>query len=60
MFVTNYIKVTQRLHNIPKHKFLHLHIQPYIYSIYPWTKSNNLIINSDKTTCSLFSHDPAE
>ena len=35
-------------------------IQPYLHSIHAWTKSNNTILNSDKTTCTLFTIDPAE
>ena len=39
---------------------LHLHIQPYLHKVYDWTQHNNLIINPDKTTCTLFTPDPAE
>ena len=33
-------------------------IQPYQHKVFAWTKQNNL--NSDKTTCTLFTTDPAE
>ena len=36
------------------------HLQPYLSSIHTWTRENNLILNSDKTTCTLFTPDPAE
>ena len=34
------------------------YIQPYLYKDFAWTKQNNLIINQDKTTCTLFTPDP--
>ena len=36
------------------------YMQPYLHKVYDWTKHNNLIINPDKTTCTLFTPDPAE
>ena len=36
------------------------YIQPYLHKVYDWTQHNNLIINADKTTCTLFTSDPAE
>ena len=36
------------------------YIQPYLHKVYDWTQHNNLIINPDKTTCTLFIPDPAE
>ena len=36
------------------------YIQPYIQNVFAWTKQNNLILNPDKTTCTLFTPDPAE
>ena len=36
------------------------YIQPYLHKVYDWTQHNNLIINPDKTTCTLFTPDPAE
>ena len=30
------------------------------YIIFAWTKQNNLTLNPDKTTCTLFTPDPAE
>ena len=36
------------------------YIQPYIQKVFAWTKQNNLILNPDKTTCTLFTPDPAE
>ena len=36
------------------------HIQPYLHKVFAWTKQNNLLLNPDKTTCALFTPDPAE
>ena len=36
------------------------YIQPYLHKVYDWTQHNNLIMNPDKTTCTLFTPDPAE
>ena len=36
------------------------YIQPYLHKVYDWTQHNNLIINPDKTTCTLFTPDPAK
>ena len=36
------------------------YIQPYLHKVYDWTQHNNLIINPDKTTCTLFTPDSAE
>ena len=36
------------------------YIQPYLHKVFAWTKQNNLLLNSDKTTCTLFTPDPAE
>ena len=36
------------------------YIQPYLQNVFAWTKQNNLILNPDKTTCTLFTPDPAE
>ena len=36
------------------------YIQPYIQNVFAWTKQNNLTLNPDKTTCTLFTPDPAE
>ena len=35
-------------------------IQPYLQDILKWTKDNDLLLNTDKTTCTLFTPDPAE
>ena len=35
-------------------------IQPYLHKFYNWAKLNNLLINPDKTTCTLFTPNPAE
>ena len=35
-------------------------IQSYLHEIHTWTRTNNLILNPDKTTCTLFTPDPAE
>ena len=32
----------------------------YLHKVYDWTQHNNIIINTDKTTCTLFTPDPAE
>ena len=36
------------------------YIQPYPHKVFAWTKQNNLLLNPDKTTCTLFTPDPAE
>ena len=36
------------------------YIQPFLHKVFAWTKQNNLILNPDKTTCTLFTLDPAE
>ena len=36
------------------------YIQPYLHKVFAWTKQNNLTLNPDKTTCTLFPQDPAE
>ena len=36
------------------------YIQPYLHKVFASTKQNNLILNPDKTTCTLFTPDPAE
>ena len=35
------------------------YIQPYIHKVFAWTKQNNLILNPDITTYTLFTPDPA-
>ena len=35
-------------------------IQPYLHKIYEWATTNNLLINTDKTTTTLFTPEPAE
>ena len=36
------------------------YIQPYLHKVIAWTKQNNLILNPDKTICTLCTPDPAE
>ena len=36
------------------------YIQPCLHKVFAWTKQNNLTLNPDKTTCTLFTADPAE
>ena len=36
------------------------YIQPYIHTRFSWTKDNNLTLNPDKTTYTLFTPEPAE
>ena len=36
------------------------YMQPYLQKVFARTKHNNLILNPDKTTCTLFMPDPAE
>ena len=36
------------------------YIQPYLHKKFAWAKQNNLLLNPDKTTCTLFTPDPAE
>ena len=33
------------------------YIQPYLHRVFAWTKQNNLLLNPDKTTCTLFTPD---
>ena len=35
-------------------------ILSYLHEIHTWTQTNNLILNPDKTTCTLFTPDPVE
>ena len=35
-------------------------IQPYLHTVFVWKKQNNLTLNPDKTTFTLFTPDPAE
>ena len=45
------------------HNDIHIvktNIQSYLHEIHTWTQTNNLILNPDKTTCTLFTPDPAE
>ena len=36
------------------------YIQPYLHTVFAWTKQNNLILNPGKSTYTLFTPDPAE
>ena len=36
------------------------YIQTYLHKVFAWKKQNNLLLNPDKTTCTLFTPDPAE
>ena len=36
------------------------YIQPYLHKVFARTKQNNILLNPDKTTCTLFTPDPAE
>ena len=36
------------------------YIHPYLHTVFAWTKQNNFTLNSDKTTCTLFTPDPAD
>ena len=36
------------------------YISPHLQKVFVWTKQNNLTLNPDKTTCILFTPDPAE
>ena len=35
-------------------------IQPYLHKVFAWTKQNSILLNPDKTACTLFTPDPAE
>ena len=35
-------------------------IQPYLQDVLKWTKDNDLLLNTDKTTCTLLTPDPAQ
>ena len=36
------------------------YLQPYLHKVSAWAKQNNLTLNPDKTTCTLFTPDPAQ
>ena len=36
------------------------YLQPYLHKVFAWTKQNNITLNPDKTTYTLFTPDPAE
>ena len=36
------------------------YIQQYIHKVFAWTKQNNITLNPDKTTCTMFTPEPAE
>ena len=36
------------------------YIQPYLHTVFAWTKQSNLALNPDKKNCTLFTPDPAE
>ena len=36
------------------------YIQPYLHKVFAWPKQNNLILNPDKTSCTLFMPEPSE
>ena len=36
------------------------YLQTYLHKVFAWTKQNNLTLNPNKTTCTLFTPDPAE
>ena len=36
------------------------HVQPYLHNVFAWTNQNNLTLNPNKTTFTLFTPDPAE
>jgi hypothetical protein len=44
----------------PKIEIAEQAIQPYLNSLFAWTQENNLILNADKSTATLFTPDPAE
>ena len=44
-----------------QHTLTQAHIyKTYLHNIHTWTESNKLILNLNKTTCTLFTHDTAE
>ena len=43
-----------------KHECSKKNIQPYLQKVFVWTKQNNLILNPDKTNCTLFTPESAE
>ena len=74
-FHQHYSTFTLKTYHHPEHWFRqmtspsHLHtqarvkpkkyIQPYLHKVFAWTKQNNFTLNPDKTTCTLFTADPA-
>ena len=57
-FIANYIKGRKAYTTYRNHTSKQC--QPYIQKVFAWTKQNNLILHPDKTTCTLFTPDPAE
>ena len=41
-------------------QFVNANIQPYLQDVLKWTKDNDLLLNTDKMTCTLLTPDPAE
>ena len=62
----NDIQITTYVNNIiittshTKHRKAQQLIQPYLQEIYEWATANNVHINTDKITTTLFTPDPAE
>ena len=54
------MQMTSQLHPHTSMSAARKYIQPYLHKVYDWTQHNNLIINPDKITCTLFTPDPAE
>ena len=51
---------TQISHPLTPSSAAKKYIQPYLHKVFAWTKQNNLLLNPDKITCTLFTSDPAE
>ena len=44
----------------PNYRTAETTLQPYLNTIHHWTKENNLLLNPDKSSATLFTPDPAE
>ena len=56
-FITNYIQGCKAYTTYRNHTSKHC---KYLHKVFAWTKQNNLLLNPDKTTCTLFTPDSAE
>ena len=64
-FHPHYLTFTPQTYHHPVHRFRSWPTQmtspshPYIRKVFAWTQQNDIILNPGKTTCTLFTPDPA-